>query len=238
MKQTLINKYFEGISTQDEEKQLKSLLQQIPFEKLSSQEKDLLAMLCIDFSCDDDEDIFSEDHSAEYNHIIQKQNDIQTIVEELPQTTKDTKEKPKIISLVWKISAVAAVVALIFTLSLPLMKQGDKTVAETKPKIENKETKEKATEEDTKNMSKDSVDNKVPSTKKFVRQPIYRPLMAKIKATKVEEKDSTPINVSNIPTVNNQVAADKLDDTSKQRRKRVDDIVNHYMASVDYNDPF
>ena len=29
MKQTLINKYFEGISTQDEEKQLKSLLQQI-----------------------------------------------------------------------------------------------------------------------------------------------------------------------------------------------------------------
>lgn len=87
-------------------------------------------------------------------------------------------------------------------------------------------------------MSKDSADSKVHSPKKCIRQPIYRPLMAKIKATKVEEKDSTPINVSNISTINNQVAENKLDDTSKQRRKRVDDIVNHYMASVDYNDPF
>ena len=238
MKQALINKYIEGLSTHKEEMLLKSLLQQIPFEKLSSMEQDILAMLCFDFSCDDDEDIFSEDYSAEYNRIIQKRNNIHTIVEELPQTTNETKEKPKIISMVWKISAIAAVVALLFTLALPLMKQGDKTVAETKPKMENKETRENATDEDTKNMSKDSIDNKVQSTKKFVRQPIYRPLMAKIKTTKVEEKDSTPVNVSNTPTVNNQVVADKLDDTSKQRRKRVDDIVNHYMASVDYNDPF
>ncbi|WP_018463739.1 hypothetical protein [Segatella paludivivens] len=238
MKQALINKYIKGLSTHKEEMLLKSLLQQIPFEKLSSMEKDVLAMLCFDFSYDDDEDIFSEDYSAEYNRIIQKRNNIHTIIEELPQTTNETKEKPKIISLVWKISAVAAVVALLFTLALPLMKQGDKTVAETKPKMENKVTREKATDEDTKNMSKDSVDNKVQSTKKFVRQPICRPLMAKIEVPKVEEKDSTPVNVSNTPTVNNQVAADKLDDTSKQRRKRVDDIVNHYMASVDYNDPF
>ena len=36
MKQALINKYIEGLSTHKEEMLLKSLLQQIPFEKLSS----------------------------------------------------------------------------------------------------------------------------------------------------------------------------------------------------------
>ena len=70
MKQTLIDKYLKGESSTSEERKLLDLLLAVPQDQLSQDELSILQLLAYSEQEEDEEDIFSVDHSAEYDKVV------------------------------------------------------------------------------------------------------------------------------------------------------------------------
>ena len=256
MKQILIDKFLDGLTSQDEEKQLKNLLQAIPFEQLNEQEKEILSLLSFG-EIEEDEDIFAEDLSAEYERILAEQSSIFETSESLAENSVEVREKPKIRSMVWKFTAIAAAILLLFSLSLIWDKQDDSPIAQQQV---SSEKVQKVTARDEMHNSRENeqnifvkeeqketteksdsviapVNKSIPKAKPVHSVPSYNHPVDRMLVAENQQETSTSEN-SNQDAIAKADSKVQLDEQSLQRRKRVEALVDQYLAVVEYNDPF
>ena len=176
MKQTLIDKYLAGETTVKEEDELKRLLQETPSEQLSSTEKAVLSLLGQDPNTEE-EDIFSVDHSDEFDRIMaaKHKETVITAEEETKDEVVTVELKPKI--ALWKtMTSIAASIAIIlgtFTIWNNGSEEEHKTIAKvtipTKVNNSNQDkqedtTKEEPTEENINSLKHDDSKSDIVNT--------------------------------------------------------------------------
>ena len=243
MKQSLIDKYLVGETSIMEELELKRLLQTKSATDRSKIENSVLVLLSDKIEETDEEDIFTADHTEEFDYIVkelEQKERVTLIGKALKNRPKDVRGKPKIFSILWKYTSVAvalvAVLSMVYVYIINIDRQQVACVATKTVDMTRKAEPAKQQTINLKTVETTLYRNGLqpaPSKKMFRHKVKSNPKANKVVETIVS---TTQLNIDNNvatikdPTVN--------DEQTIERRNRVSNEVDKLFAAADFKDSF